>query len=329
MSLKNGLLKRILKSLLKFSFLFDILLFPLTLIATIWFRVARYWGVKNLPLTKGIFLRLGLYPIVDHYYDPLFDSRKISTNSISPGSSLKFNAQQQIKFLKQLNFTTELAVIPIVSDSETGYYHANGSFGSGDSELYYSIIREKKPGCILEVGSGFSTRIALKAVQKNIETNSEYACSITCVEPFEMPWLEKLGVHLIRKKVEELDISIFEALDEDDILFIDSSHIIRPGGDVFFIILRILPRLKKGVWIHFHDIFTPAEYPTDWLRDEFRMWNEQYLLEAFLVNNRSFEIVAALNFLNKNFRGEITSCFPVLAKERDREPSSFWIRKIE
>jgi hypothetical protein len=269
-----------------------------------------------------------MYPIVDHYYDPLFDARKISTSSKKLESSLTFDAKRQLNFINQFNFVEELATIPMVSDSDIEYYYTNGSFGSGDSELYYSIIRSKKPARILEVGSGFSTRIALKAIQKNIAENTGYTCQVTCVEPYEMPWLEKLDVHLIRKNVEEMDISVFDALNDNDILFIDSSHIIRPNGDVFFLILRILPNLKKGVWVHFHDIFTPAEYPIEWLRDDFRMWNEQYLLEAFLTNNNSFEIVASLNFLNKNFRKEIISSFPILAKELDREPGSFWIRKI-
>src|SRR5687768_11131401 len=171
MSLQNGLLKRTLKSLTPFSFLFDILLFPLTLVATIWFRIARYWGIKNLPLTKRVFLKLGLYPIVDHYYDPLFDSRKISLSLNKLDSSLTFDAKKQVLFLNQFNFAEELSAIPMVSNSETEYYYTNGSFGSGDSELYYSIIRSRKPARILEVGSGFSTRMALKAIKKNISEN--------------------------------------------------------------------------------------------------------------------------------------------------------------
>jgi hypothetical protein len=329
MSLRQNFFKRLLKSLGSLSLLFDVLLSPLTLAATIWFRIARYWGVKNLPVAKRIFLKFGLYPIVDHYYDPLFDFRKVVSSSVPLESSLRFDHTPQLNFINTLRFSEELNAIPLSLNSETAYFYRNGSFGSGDSELYYSIIREKKPARILEVGSGFSTRIAVQAVKKNKEEISNYTCAVTCIEPYEMPWLEKLDVKLIRKKVEELSMDEFEALEENDILFIDSSHIIRPGGDVFFLILRVLPRLKKGVWIHFHDIFTPAEYPIEWLRDEFRMWNEQYLLEAFLVNNRSFETVVALNFLAKNFRNELGNALPVLAKEPERDPGSFWIRKIE
>lgn len=329
MNIKHRLEKRALKLIQPFSRIVDILFSPLTLLAVVWFRIARYWGIKNLYLTKKIFLKLGMFPIVDHYYEPLFDYRKVLSNHDKIGSSISLDSKKQLFFLKQLNYADELVMIPDHSDSATEYYYVNGSFGSGDADLYYSIVRQIKPNKILEVGSGFSTRVALKAVQRNKEMNADYCCSITCIEPYEMPWLEKLDVKLIRKKVEEIDLTNFNHLDENDILFIDSSHMIRPGGDVLFLILRILPKLKRGVLIHFHDIFTPAEYPIGWLKDEFRMWNEQYLLEAFLLNNNSFEVVAALNFLNKNYRNEVANLFPVLAKEVEREPGSFWIRKTD
>jgi Methyltransferase domain len=329
MNIKHRLEKRALKLIQPFSRIVDILLSPLTLLAVVWFRIARYWGIKNLYLTKKIFLKLGMFPIVDHYYEPLFDYRKVLSSHDKIGSSLSLDAKKQMIFLKQLNYADELGMIPDHSESATEYYYRNGSFGSGDADLYYSIVRQTKPNKILEVGSGFSTRVALKAVQKNKEKNADYCCLITCIEPYEMPWLEELDVKLIRKKVEEIDLTIFNLLDENDILFIDSSHMIRPGGDVLFLILRILPKLKKGVLIHFHDIFTPAEYPIGWLKDEFRMWNEQYLLEALLLNNNSFEVIAALNFLNKNYRREVANIFPALAKEVEREPGSFWIRKTD
>lgn len=326
MSVKHGFLKNILGFSRPVSGFFDIVFIPLTLFAAIWFRIVRYWGVKNLPITKSLFLKLGMYPIVDHYYDPLFDFRKV--RSTKYGTHLSLNAQSQLKFVKQFKYGEELRSIPKVLTSETEYYYTNGSFGSGDAELYYSIIRNEKPKQILEVGSGFSTRIALKAIQKNRNENPNYSCTITCIEPYEMPWLEKMEVNLIRKKVEDMDQKIFEELSAGDILFIDSSHIIRPGGDVLFLILQILPTLKAGVLIHFHDIFTPTDYPVAWLRDEFRMWNEQYMLEAFLLGNLEFEIIVALNFLSKLYREELAISFPILASEADRDPGSFWIRKI-
>lgn len=316
---------RFLKSL---SPLFDVLLSPLTFAAAIWFRVVRFWGVKNVPLTRKIFLSMGVFPVVDHYYEPLFDYRKIS--NVDRGESLNINSdlRSQITFLSQMKYPKELSHIPFDSTSEIDYYYNNGSFGSGDADLYYSIIRELKPNRILEVGSGFSTRIALLAIVENKKSDTDYLCRLTCVEPYEMPWLGKLDVELVRRRIEDVDPVLFETLGDGDILFIDSSHIIRPGGDVTYLILKILPKLRKGVWVHFHDIFTPEGYPVEWMRDEFRMWNEQYLLEAFLLNNASFEVLVAMNSLSRLHSDEINRIFPMPAGEKNRNPGSFWIRKI-
>lgn len=306
---------------------FDLLFSPVTFLGSLWFRVIRYWGIKNLPITKRVLLRLGVYPLVDHYYDPLFDYRKLRPSS-EPGRSSVENIEKQIALIKQFNYAAELRLFPKTEDSKDKYYYNNGSFGSGDAELYYSMIRSRKPKHIIEIGSGFSTLMALNAVQKNNLENEQYQCIITCIEPYEMPWLEKLNIKVIRKKVEELDINFFDVLSEDDILFVDSSHIIRPGGDVLFIILKVLPALNKGVLVHFHDIFIPYEYPVEWLRDEFRMWNEQYLLEAFLKENKTYETLVALHFLNRNYKDQIFQSFPALAVDKDRQPGSFWIQKI-
>ncbi len=111
-------------------------------------------------------------------------------------------------------------------------------------------------------------------------------------------------------------------------LFIDSSHMIRPQGDVVCEYLEILPTLKRGVFVHVHDIFTPRDYPAIWVKDQVRFWNEQYLVEAFLTGNRDFKIVGALNFLKHHHSDEIKRRFPALAAEFDAsEPGSLWIER--
>jgi hypothetical protein len=167
--------------------------------------------------------------------------------------------------------------------------------------------------------------MAINAINKNNEENSKYFCEHTCIEPYEMPWLEKTNVKVIRKRVEEIKCDFFESLNENDILFIDSSHMIRPQGDVLKEYLEILPVLKKGVLIHIHDIFSPYEYPEEWILKEVRFWNEQYLLEAFLSFNEEFKIIGALNLLKHKHFGVLAQRFPILKKEREAEPGSFWL----
>jgi hypothetical protein len=121
-------------------------------------------------------------------------------------------------------------------------------------------------------------------------------------------------------------VTLFESLASGDILFIDSSHVIRPQGDVLFEYLSILPRLSHGVLVHIHDIFTPKDYLTEWVVNERRLWNEQYLLEAFISMNRGFRVIGALNFLKHHHPDPLGAKLPVLRQElSQREPGSFWI----
>lgn len=188
------------------------------------------------------------------------------------------------------------------------------------------MIRLKKPKHIFEIGSGNSTLLARYAIKKNKEENSKYHCKHVCIEPYEMPWLEKSGISVFREKVENVQISFFSELKENDILFIDSSHIIRPQGDVLFEYLELLPTLNKGVIIHIHDIFSPRNYLSQWLDLDVKFWNEQYLLEAFLSNNNDWKILGALNYLHHDYYEKLKKTCPFLTPER--EPGSFYIQKI-
>jgi hypothetical protein len=141
-----------------------------------------------------------------------------------------------------------------------------------------------------------------------------------------MPWLEKTGVTVIRERVEKVDKALFLELSENDILFIDSSHIIRPQGDVLYEYLELLPNLNKGVIVHIHDIFSRRDYLKQWIVDEVKFWNEQYLLEAFLTGNREWKVIGALNYLHHSYFDKLKQTCPFLTKER--EPGSFYIQKI-
>ncbi|MBL6446876.1 class I SAM-dependent methyltransferase [Fulvivirga sp. 29W222] len=315
--------KYLIRGLKPLSVVIDVIFVPLTILAAAWFRVAKYLELKKLPLTKNILLKLGVFPIVDHYYEPQFDFRNVEVSGIRPLLSLDMNIDEQLKFIDGLHYQQELKNLPLKEQKPNSYYFHNTSFQSGDAELYYAVIRKIQPKKIVEIGSGYSTLLSIEALKRN-----DTKCELICIEPYEMPWLEQLNVTLIRKKVEEVELHVFEQLQEGDILFIDSSHVVRPKGDVLYEIFSILPVLKKGVLIHFHDIFTPYEYPKEWLVDEFRLWNEQYILEAFLSYNKEFKIVAALNFLKQNYFPTLSKYFPVIAQEPDRVPGSIWLEKL-
>lgn len=307
----------------------DILLLPFVYLAAYLFKTVRKKGVHRLPLIKQALLQVGVFPIRNHYYEPQFDFREphqdFSLDRDLPG--IDFNLDTQLNYLDKFIYTKELENILMEKGAELEFYLNNGSFESGDAEYWYQLIRSIKPKKIIEVGSGNSTLMAIMAINKNQAEDPAYQCEHTCIEPYEMPWLEKTNVAVLRKKVEEVELEFFSQLEENDILFIDSSHVIRPQGDVLFEYLQLLPSLKKGVIVHVHDIFIPKNYPREWLEDKLVLWNEQYLLEAFLSHNNCWEIIGALNYLSFHHFEKFKSISPFLSEKRN--PGSFYMQKIQ
>jgi len=321
-------MKKIIK---KITPLIDILFSPLTFLSTVWLLIIRRLGLSRMTVSNTIFNNIGLLPIHNHYYHPLINPNKHNLKSLRDeriigGLDLNINKQKEI--ILSFNYVDELLKFPPKKSNGNEYYYHNDSFGSGDSEYLYNIIRKFKPNRIIEVGSGFSTKMMLNSINKNKDEDSNYNCELTCIEPFEYKQIEGLPITLLKEKVESLDIKIFKELKNNDILFIDSSHIIRPQGDVLFEIQQILPELNPGVLIHFHDIFTPRDYLDEWIYKEHFLWNEQYFLETFLSCNDRFEVIGSLNYLKHNYWELLSSKCPILSREKNSEPGSFWIRKI-
>lgn len=308
----------------------DILLSPLTLLGSLWFKYVRSASPKNMGLSERIFMKVGVLPINDHYYQPLINPRKhlgkqLNEDRLLPG--IDWNVEEQLSLLNKFNYIDELKSIP-KEKKDAGtlqYYYNNSSYRSGDGEFLYNMIRYFKPKRVIEIGCGYSTMLAVQAETKNAAEDQAHKCKHICIEPYEMPWLEQLQVEVIRQKVEDVDTSLFSRLEANDILFIDSSHMIRPQGDVLFEFFQILPKLNKGVLVHVHDIFSPKDYPAEWIFDKHCFWNEQYLLEAFLMFNTQFRIIGALNFLKHNYHTAFAAKCPNSGTLPDDEPGSFWM----
>jgi predicted O-methyltransferase YrrM len=306
---------------------------PLTLLSAFWLRTVRRYLVTffngRSVLSRTIFTRVGVFPILDHYYEPLFQPSHLrfplSKDRDLPG--IEFNAAGQLSLLNRFNYNDEIVEISKRAQNELTFSFSKGPFRAGDAEYLYNIIRLYKPKRIVELGSGHSTLMAQHAIRKNAEEHGTYHCEHLCIEPYSNRWLEKLPVTVIRSQVETTDKHFFKELKANDILFIDSSHMIRPQGDVLFEYLEVLPVLNTGVLVHVHDIFSPKDYPADWLTKGLVFWNEQYLLEAFLSQNGSYKIVGALNYLKHHHWEEISLKCPMLSL--DTEPGSFWIVRGE
>jgi predicted O-methyltransferase YrrM len=308
----------------------DIVALPLTALAGAWLRSLRFFGLQYLPGSKRTLLFIGVLPVRDHYYEPMINPKHLR-HQLSCDRSLPavdMNVAEQLSILEQFTFQSELTQFPLDQAGEMRFHYRNASFEAGDAEYLYSLLRLVKPKKLIEIGSGHSTLLARSALDRNRAENPSFECEHVCIEPYEQPWLEKLGVQVIRRRVEECGTELFKSLGKGDVLFIDSSHVIRPQGDVVFEYLELLPILNSGVYVHIHDIFTPRDYPPQWVVEEIRLWNEQYLLEAFLSFNTQFRVVGAVNFLAHHYPKEISERFPILRMEIEKkEPGSFWMVK--
>lgn len=306
----------------------DIILFLPIIVASLVMKIFRRLGAGRLPKSKSALLFMGIFPIRDHYYEPLFHPRhlKHSLDQIRDLPGIKWNVEGQLQFIEKINYSAEILDIWNTPAQPPSFYIHNKSFESGDAECWYGVIRHFKPSIIIEIGSGQSTIIARQAIEKNKSENPEYICRHVCIEPYEASWLESIGVEVVRKRVEDVDPSFFNSLSRNDLLFIDSSHVIRPQGDLIVEFLQILPRLASGVVVHVHDIYSPRDYPNNLIIENIFFWNEQYLLEAFLTQNDNWEIIGALNFLHHHHNIKLRESCPYL--EDTREPGSFYIRRL-
>jgi hypothetical protein len=191
------------------------------------------------------------------------------------------------------------------------------------------MIRDLKPRRIIEVGSGYTTLLISETIDRISRNDPDFVCEFTAIEPHPPDYLNPLpaGVkRLLPVRVQAVPLDEFLTLEAGDILFIDSSHVAAIGSDVIHLYLEVLPSLAPGVVVHAHDIFIPFNYPRNWIHQSRFFWNEQYLLQAFLVFNQAFEVLlpthAVFRRHNEDFKAHVPSC-----ARYEREPSSFWMRR--
>jgi hypothetical protein len=273
--------------------------------------------------------RAGVHVTPVHFYSPIPSVAELSGDfwrSRDEVPAVKFNEGTQLHLLEHVfpSFRDEYSAIPNDPVADTSaFYLRNDFFGGTDALASYCMIRHFHPRRIVEVGSGYSSRLAALACEKNGDTE------LICIEPFPDDILDRgfSGLtQLRRERVQDVDQSLFATLGPNDILFIDSSHVVRTGGDVTYLFLEVIPRLGPGVLVHVHDIFLPDEVRRDWLMDELRFWTEQYLLQAFLICNDAFEILLANHFLHKRHPEAMRATFPTSPWWGG---GSFWMRRRE
>lgn len=281
------------------------------------------------------FERLGLHVLPVHYYSPIPDTRILRKKPELwlrelPLDDLDLNINEQRNLVEAIHhhFHEEYMAFPLEGTTDPTLYHLNNSsFGFVSGQMHYGMIRHFKPKKIIEVGSGYSTIVSLTALRKNAEEGHQY--EFITIDPYPPSFIKKDIPdikQLITKKVEDIDVTFFNQLSENDILFIDSSHTVKLGGDVNFLILEVLPRLKKGVIIHIHDIHFPYEYFKSYALENHLFWQEQYLVQAFLAYNKAFKILWCASYMHYKDPKLMTMYFSPYP--RNRVPTSLYIQKI-
>ncbi|MHA1600804.1 MAG: class I SAM-dependent methyltransferase [Alphaproteobacteria bacterium] len=187
-----------------------------------------------------------------------------------------------------------------------------------DAAVAYMMVRRFAPRRIIEVGSGHSTRFIARAV-----ADGGLACRITAIDPAPRADISELGVDIRRQRVQDLAPEDVAALQAGDFLLIDSSHILMPGSDVDFLLARVLPVLPAGVYVHFHDIFLPDDYPAAW---DWRGYNEQLGVLPMLCD-AAWEVVFASHYAVTRMTAAVAaSAVAVLPLPPDAHESSLWLR---
>lgn len=282
----------------------------------------RLWEKKGLHIT----------PV--HFYQPIPDKGALTNyqwNRRSEMPGVEMNEGGQLSLLADFSgkYKAEYDAFPRSVTPQSGrFYVNNGTFESVDCEVYYCMIRHFKPRRIIEVGGGNSTLLSAEAALSN---KKEYGAetSLRVIEPFTGPVLEAgfPGLtELLKAKAEQAPLNLFLELEANDILFIDSSHTLKIGGDVQRLYLEILPRLKKGVLIHIHDIFFPTDYPENVVMGRNRFWTEQYLVQAFLAFNSTFKVIWSSSYMHYLAPSALEDAFSSYSRA-ERRPASLWLVK--
>lgn len=287
--------------------------------------------IERLKAEVDVF-QLGWPP--GHYYSPIPSIKDIKQREHEifafplhgiPGIDL--NEEMQHALFEE--FSTYYNEQPFIEGkmAQLRYTSENDYYSCGEAIFLYCMIRHVQPVRIVEVGSGFSSA----AILDTNELFFDNTIDCTFIEPYPEERLNTLTrptdchkINIVKQPLQNLDIKLFSSLDANDILFIDSTHVSKIDSDVNHLFFRILPSLASGVYIHFHDIFYPFEYPKDWIYQS-RAWNEVYLLRAFLQYNNAFKVMFFNSFFAQIYQDNLRVKMPLCAEAAG---TSIWLIKV-
>jgi hypothetical protein len=287
-------------------------------------------AVRGYRLLRRAADRAGLQVVLKTFYSPIPDVWQLpdaAWQRASPMRGVDWDLEAQLRFLEE-NLAPHIPDFRWTQEptgDRDAYYVNNDTFGIVDSTTLFAMIRHLRPRRILEMGSGFTTLTLAQAARANAADG--HPVDLRVFDPYpgvvrdELPGLTAL----VRTRAQDVPLSTFEALEPGDVLFVDTTHTVKMGSEVNYLILDVLPALRQGVVVHFHDIYLPWEYRRELLEDYGLYWSEQYLLQAFLACNSEFEILCAIHAVAQTFNERLRQLIPM---QPGGSGAGFWIRRV-
>jgi hypothetical protein len=276
--------------------------------------------IDRLPYIKSLRQKVnaqGAFP-AGHYYSPIPTEEEVLTYIERRNLSkiellgIELNEQSQIELLNDyVQYYNDLS-FPEIKTTDFRFYYKNDFFSYSDAIFLYCFLRKHKPKRIIEIGSGFSSAVILDTIDRFFLEHPE----ITFIDPDTsrldnlLKSSDKEYVTVIAKKIQDVSPTIFSSLESGDLLFIDSSHVVKCGGELQLLMFEVLPFLPSGIFVHFHDVFYPFDYPSEWLIQGI-FWNENYFLRAFLSYNCEWNIYFFNTYVAYLFEDFISAKMPL------------------
>jgi len=268
-----------------------------------------------------------------HFYSPIVDPAEADAHLTRLERRPTTTSLPDVKIDREAMVERWNAMLPFLTTNpfpekrsdKFRYAFDNPSYSWGDASILHAMIRQHMPRRIVEIGCGWSSACILDTVERHCDSTR-----LTFIDPYPallhtLVGNTKLDHEIIELPIQKVPGTAFETIGSGDILFIDSTHVLRTGSDVCFELFEILPRLAHGALVHIHDMFWPFEYPRDWVLQDKRSWNELYAIRAFLSNNDKWEVIFFNDYFANMERSLVQATYPDFLRNTG---GALWLRRI-
>jgi len=263
--------------------------------------VQRWLSRKLFPTLQ----RAGFHVTGNHFYEPVPDTREVAAAYDEGPRELGIDFALETAEDHALALAARYGTEARADVDRFGYAEPNHLFFGVDALLLYGYLRRTRPSRVVEIGRGFSTIVAVAALERNAMEGR--VATLVSIDPFDRQPLAREPEHtrleVVRTSLQEADPRVFDALEEGDLLFVDSSHVHKFGSDVAYQFEQVYPRLRPGVTAHVHDVFSPYHYPLKWYTRQRRFWNEQHYVETMLRWGSDLRVVLPVHALVRTSPG--------------------------